>query len=398
MKSQQKNPQKITKDYLKTRLKGSLLSLWLLIGFLSGAIIGNAVFQSSNEGIIQMTFVYSSEKATWIGETLGEFEDYWEELRAEDPSLKPISLNFQPYGSGSSLIALLNGEIKPVIWSPASNIWVPLLNTKWQDITDTDHVLVKNYTRLIYSPVVMATWEDFNETAKIEGINDLHDYIVANPGAVKLAHTDPRTSNSGFMATIMMVGAKLQMDPETITMADITNPEVIDWMREIESAAVQYGVSTNNLGRYMRNNGPDKLTIAFLYENLVQDYSIEAEEKYGQKIVAIYPEEGALFSDHPFCILDADWVSEEQKFVAEKYLEFIGQNRLIKQAISTGFRPINSTLLEDPEIAEVYFNSFNANYGVTSDPNRIHELLPPSDGSVIARIPDLWLMTRATNL
>ena len=84
--------------------------------------------------------------------------------------------------------------------------------------------------------------------------------------------------------------------------------------------------------------------------------------------------------------------------MAEKYLEFIGQKELIKQAIKTGFRPINSTLLEDPDIADVYYNAFNAIYGVTSDPNRIQELLPPSDGNVISRIPDLWLMTRATNL
>ncbi len=114
-------------------------------------------------------------------------------------------------------------------------------------------------------------------------------------------------------------------------------------------------------------------------------------------MVAIYPEEGSLYSDHPFCILDADWVSEEQKMVAQEYIEFISQKDMVKKAIATGFRPINSSLLEFDDVKSIYLESFTPELGVTSDPNVIHELIPPSDGKVIARIPDLWLLTRGTN-
>ncbi len=372
--------------------------IWVFFGFLSGNVLGNIFFQNQNQDIIQLTFVYSSEKATWIGETLTAFEQYWEEKQSLDSSLKDISLDFQAYGSGASLIALLNGEIKPVIWSPASNIWIPLLNAKWQESTASTEKLVSNSTRLVYSPIVLATWEEINESGEIHGLNDLHDYIVAHPNELKLAHTDPRSSNSGFMATIMMVGAYLQLPPDEITLDEISNPDLIDWMKTIESSVVQYGESTGFLGRYMRDNGPETLSMAFLYENLIQDYSTAAEEKYGQKIVAIYPEEGSLYSDHPFCILDADWVSEDQRFVAEEYINFISQNEMIKGAIATGFRPIDDSILEIPEIEEVYLNSFNSNFGVTSNPNVIHELLAPTDGTIISRIPDLWLMTRASNV
>ena len=67
---------------------------------------------------------------------------------------------------------------------------------------------------------------------------------------------------------------------------------------------------------------------------------------------------------------------------------------MIKKAISTGFRPINNSLLEDPTIYETYNQSFNEEHGVISDPSLILELFPPTDGTVIARIPDLWLLTR----
>src|SRR6056297_2360039 len=227
------------KDYLKSKLKGTTMILWILIGFLFGTSIGRLVYGENGNDVIQLTFVYSSEKATWIGETQNEFNEYWEQKREANPELKPIALDFQPYGSGSSLIALLNGEVKPVIWSPASNIWIPILNSKWEDMTGVEEKIVKNYSRYIYSPIVLAMWEEFNRENNISGIQDLHDFILANPGEVKMAHTDPRSSNSGFMATIMMVSSILEMDPAEMTISNISQPDVIKWMREVESAAVQ---------------------------------------------------------------------------------------------------------------------------------------------------------------
>ncbi len=371
--------------------------VWMLVGFFVGVIIGSSIYSQSHEGVIQLTFIYSSEKASWIGETQAEFEVYWAEKMEANASLKPIRLNFQPYGSGSSLIALLNGEIKPTIWSPASNLWIPLLNTKWHEITNSEVPIVTSFERFIYSPVVLTVWEDFQAEHNIKGLNDLHDLIQANPGLVKLAHTDPRTSNSGFMATIMMVVSNLGLSPEDITLDAISQQELIDWMRTVESAAVQYGESTGFLGRYMRDNGPGALNAVFLYENLVQDYSSRAAENFGQRMIAIYPEEGALFSDHPFCLIDADWVTPEQRMAAEEYIRFMNRKEIIMKAIGTGFRPIDTSLLEMPDVFEIYNQSFREEFGVTSDPGIIRELLPPTDGVVISRLPDLWLMTRATS-
>ena len=384
----------ISKKYLEQKISAGSILFTILLGFMGGAIFGQALFQQNSDNVIPFTMVYSSEKATWIAESAILFQEYWEEKRTQDPTLKAIQLDFQPYGSGDSLIALLNGETEPVVWSPASNIWVPLLNAKWNQMTEKEHIIAPNYTRLIYSPVVIATWENFYQEHPFEGFHDLHDLIVENPGLVKLAHTDPRSSNSGFMATVMMVSSILNMDPAAITIDNLADPVVIQWLSEIESAAVFYGKSTGFLAKYMRDRGPEALQVAVLYENLVQDYSQLAEEKYGQKIIAVYPTEGSLFSDHPFCILDADWVSEEQKMVADEYLKFLSQKELILKAIQTGFRPIDVNLLDESDIQEVYQLSFNMEHGVTADPGVIIELHPPTDGLVIARIPDLWLLTR----
>lgn len=386
--------QKTGKKYLRNKIQASTIIFWLLFGFLGGTLIGGLIFQDSEENVIKLTMVYSSEKASWISESSSLFKDYWEEKRDLDSSIKPINLDFQPYGSGDSLISLLNGEIEPVIWSPASNIWIPLLNSKWSQIHFDDEIIAPNFTRLIYSPVVIAVWEEFYNSYPFNGFNELHDLILEKPDLIKMAHTDPRASNSGFMATIMMVSGYLKMDPSKITLNNISNDDLINWMRVIESSAIFYGKSTGFLGKYMRDQGPEALQVAFLYENLVQDYSISAEEKHGQKIKAIYPIEGSLYSDHPFCILNADWITVEQRMVAEEYLNFLQSDEMIGKAISTGFRPINNSLLEDPIINGIYIQSFNEEHGVTSDPSIILELFPPTDGTVIARIPDLWLLTR----
>jgi Ca-activated chloride channel family protein len=389
--------QKSSKQYLKQKVSRAALLLWVVLGFVIGSSVGHFIFRADKGDHVKFTMVYSSEKASWIGEIQPLFLEYWAQKMRDNSSLKPISLDFQPYGSGDSLIALLNGEIKPAIWSPASNIWIPLLNSKWMSLNEDNKPLVANYSRYIYSPVVIATWENFLTQYPFSGFQQLHSIITANPGLVKMAHCDPRESNSGFMATVMMVSSKLHMDPADITLADIASDDVIRYMREIESAAIFYGKSTGFLGKYMRDQGPDALKVAILYENLIVDYCKGAEQKFGQKIKAVYPEEGALFSDHPLCILNAEWVSAEQEYVAMEFLNFLSQPDIIRRAIQSGFRPIDNTLLNNPEIQQTLLDSFNEENGVISNQSMILELHAPTDGNVIARIPDLWLLTRNRN-
>ncbi|MHA1775774.1 MAG: hypothetical protein ACTSWC_03305 [Promethearchaeota archaeon] len=383
-----------TKSYLQRKILPSTILIWLIIGFFLGTGLGNFIFNQQKNNVVVLSLSYSSEKSSWISQSSELFLQYWELKQKDDPTLKDIALDFQPYGSGDSLIALLNGEIKPVIWSPASNIWIPLLNAKWMDYTKKSIPIAPNYTRIIFSPVVIATWENFYTQYNITGLNDLHDLIVNNPGLVNLAHTDPTSSNSGFMATIMMVSAYLGLETENLTLDNIYDQNLAQWMSELESAAILYGKSTGFLGRYMISQGPDALQVTILYENLIKDNTEKAQENWNQKLMAIYPVEGALFSDHPFCILDADWVSEDQKIVAQEYLKFLQQKTMIERAIEVGFRPINSSWLQDPEIAILYNSTFNWNNGVTPNPSQIREIFPPTDGNVIARIPDLWLKTR----
>ncbi|MFW9823092.1 MAG: substrate-binding domain-containing protein [Candidatus Thorarchaeota archaeon] len=367
---------------VKKRNTGIII-LVFAIGFLIGNISTNFVL-SGGEQQTHITIIYSSEKASWMSIAYTDFLTYWE---SEYPDEK-ISINMYPYGSSDSIIAILNREIFPTIWSPASSIWMPFLNTKWADLTKLSEPIVNisRAVKIIYSPIVIATWEVFNQTYGINGFLDLHSLILNQSVNIRLAHTDPRLSNSGFMSVIMALSAASGVPSANLSMFDLANLNNQQWLKEFESSAILYGKSTGFLARYMKHEGPSALNIAFLYENLIRDISSTST---GGKVIAIYPEEGTLYSDHPFCILNGNWITSEQRFVAEKFLEFLNRPETVESALQYGFRPINSSIPLDPAVFNYETNGIAFNI-------TIPELQTPTDGDVLLKIPDLWLLSKAT--
>lgn len=361
----------------------SIIVIIFAIGFLIGSFSTDILLSSSEEKT-HITIIYSSEKASWM---IIAYTNFMSEWKITHPDEK-ISIDMHPYGSSNSIIGILNREIFPTIWSPASSIWMPFLNTKWADLTKSTEPIVNTSAavKIIYSPIVIATWEAFNQSYGINGFSDVRNLIL-NPNVnVKMAHTDPRLSNSGYMSVIMALSAASGTPSENLTMGDLTNTSNQQWLKEFESSAKVYGTSTGFLARYMKNEGPSALNIVFLYENLIRDISSTST---GGKVIAIYPEEGTLYSDHPFCILNADWIDDDQREVANAFLTFLQKTETVESALEYGFRPINSSIPLDPEVFNYLTN------GIAFDLN-VPELKTPSDGDVLLKIPDLWLLCKAT--
>jgi len=368
---------------VKKQSKATLLVIFIL-GFFVGSAFTNLIILTGEEEI-HITIIYSSEKATWMTIAYSDFLEYWD---SEHPDEK-IQISMHPYGSSDSIISLLNGEIFPTIWSPASSIWMTFLNTKWAEYTGEQDPIVNISTavKIIYSPIVIATWESYNNSYGLNGFSDLHA-LNLNPSVdIKMAHTDPRLSNSGYMSMIMALAAASGVDSEDLLMEHLTDADNQQWLTEFESSAVMYGKSTGFLARYMKGEGPEGLNVAFLYENLISDISSEAT---GGKIIAVYPEEGTLYSDHPFCILNADWITSEQRMVAEEFLKFLNKTETVTSAMETGFRPIDKSISLDPQIFNYETNGIQLNI------SHIPELKTPKDGNVLLKIPDLWLLCKNT--
>ena len=332
----------------------------LLIGILLGFMVFLAVAAITSQGAgggagqeglpssISFTFLYTSEKQGWLEEVTPAFED-WFFARF---GIK-VHVDLVVTGSHDSVNLILQESSQPTAWSPASSIWIPYLNQKWEDL-GKGGVIAQDSTPLVLSPVVIAGWTSFFDEHNVTSFEDLYR-LVTEGIAYKYGHPDPLLSNGGTMAEVLEFAEALGKKPEDFAEADFTNEEALEFVRAIEANTVNYGKSTGFFGRWAAENGPTAIDCFTVYESVVISNSEKAAQKWGDSLVAVYPESGTLLSDHPYVILDAPWVGNYQKFAASQYLYYLLQETNQDKAQDYGFRPANPSVPLDKQV----FNEAN---------------------------------------
>jgi Ca-activated chloride channel family protein len=222
-------------------------------------------------------------------------------------------------------------------------------------------------------------WEDIAGLATSE--EGWAEYGHPEWGAFKFGHTHPSYSNSGIVSIIAETYAGLGKQ-RGLTVADLKSPELKEFMSGVESSVIHYGTSTGFFGERMFERGPSYLSAAVLYENLivVQETKRLSGQSAQIPVVAIYPKEGTFWSNHPFAVLNAPWVTPEQKEAAGLFEAFLLDKPQQLKALEYGFRPADPSIpLNAP---------LNAEHGVdTAQPKTILEI--PS-AAVIMGIETLW--------
>src|SRR6516162_6270695 len=294
---------------------------------------------------IELVFTYGSEKERWINEVTDKFNR--EDHRA--PGGKRIFVRAIPMGSGECIDEVLNGERQPHLVSPASAAYIKLGNAQSQSKTGKE--LIGSTENLVLSPVVIAMWKPMAEALgwdkKPIGWSDILS-LATNPkgwqaygypqwGQFKFGHTHPQYSNSGLISLFAEVYAATGKTAG-LTIADVNKPHTAEFVQGIEQSVVHYGSSTGFFGRKMFASGPEYLSAAVLYENMVIE-SYDGADKLAFPVVAIYPKEGTFWSDHPVGIVDRDWVTPEHRDAAKIYIEYLLARAQQEKAIQYGFRP-----------------------------------------------------------
>jgi Ca-activated chloride channel family protein len=345
---------------------------------------------------VELLFVYGSEKEEWLKAATKDFLDTNPEVGGH-----AIKINAVPLGSGETVEDVISGHRKAHLISPASMSYLKLGNA-WSQKKDKRPLTLDEEPRpLVYSPVVIAMWKPMAEAlgwpGKQIGWKDLRE--LANNregwgslgekykewGPFKFGHTHPERSNSGLTALIEQVYAAT--GKKKLTKADVEAKSTAEFLKDIQRAVVHYGSSTGFFSKQMFGNGMDYLSAAVLYENLVIDsYSSDPKKNpfYGKlaaPIVAIYPKEGTMWSDHPVAIVDREWVSKTHKDAAKKYIDFLLKPDQQKKALEYGFRPALGSVKKGHPI--------DAEHGV--DPNQpgTNELIAP-EADVLEACLDLW--------
>lgn len=295
---------------------------------------------------------------------------------------------------------------RPVIWSPASTAWATVLNQRF-DASGREPI-ANDATPFMLTPLVIAMpepmaqalgwpdeplgWTDILGLARSQ--QGWGEFGHPEWGAFRLGKTNPNFSTSGLSALIAQTYAAADKR-DGLSAEDLRKPEVVQFGTDVETAVVHYGDTTltfmNNWYRADQRGNPYAYTsAAAVEEKSVIDYNTGNPDGVLQQgeqprpprvpLVAIYPEEGTLYSDNPLVVLDAEWVDADEKAAAARFVEFAQRPENQQRVLEYGFRPGN------PDV-EVTAPVDRAN-GV--DPTQPQTLLEVPSPEVTVAVLDAW--------
>ncbi|PJF35339.1 MAG: VWA domain-containing protein [Candidatus Thermofonsia Clade 1 bacterium] len=340
---------------------------------------------------VRVLFTYGSEKDTWVKAVTRTFNSSGQRLN----SGKLVVVEPMPFGSVESGMDIVEGRTQPALWSPASRLTLPVVNeaslsARGQPLVDEGECL-----DLVISPTVIMMWRPMAEAlgypeqpigwADLLNLaispNGWADYGKPQWGRLRFGHTHPDYSNSGLQSIVAIAYAAAGKQ-RSLTPEDIAKPEVAQFMRQIENTVAHYGRSTGFFGNAMAQRGTAYLSAAVVYENVVIEINSDPRRRANLEfpLVAIYPKEGTLLTDHPACIPDMPYMTPELREAAQLYRKFLLQEAQQRRALEFGFRP------SDPSIPLTA--PFTPENGV--DPRQPQTTLAVPSAATIRAIRDIW--------
>lgn len=371
-------------------------ALILFVVMLSSLVIGcggdTPNGPPANAVVVRM--LYGSEKQAWLEAVTPAFNAQ----RKQTSTGKSIFVEAIPMGSTESMQVILDGREQPAVWSPASSILVPLANQDWASTHGGQRLTEDAPPPLVLSPVMIGMWRPMAEALgwpeQPIGWTEIAELAASGKtwadfgrpewGAFQFGHTHPDYSNSGI-ASIIAITYAATGKTRGLTIEDVQSPAVAELMQAVQSGVIHYGRSTGFFGRQMFKRGPGYLSAAVLYENLVVEaYNQTLYPNLALPVVAIYPREGTFWTDNPYAILDAPWMTDELREAASIYRDYLLAPEQQQTALSLGYRPADTSIpLGAPLIA--------AN-GI--DPQEPRTLLEVPDANVIRAIREVWGATK----
>lgn len=344
---------------------------------------------------IVVSIFYSTEKEAWLQEVIVDFERTHPTVNGH-----PVQLEMEKMGSREMYLAVLDGA-QPDVVSPASSLQIALLQELSRSRFGRSLVNPANRSQcrpVVTTPLVLVGWQEragvlFDNCPQEALWQCLHDAVVNSAGwsaynhpewgYVKFGQTNPLKSNSGFMAIVLMTYNYLGKDQGLQTQDFIGNDAFEAWFFAFQNTIGDFGDSTGTYMREIVAYGPSKYDVVAVYEATAIEYIEEAPGRYGQ-LQLFYPPK-TILSDHPFCTLDATWVTPEKEKAAQLFIDFLLSKQAQEAALLRhGFRPVDPRI--DIEQRDSPFSRYQAR-GVQID-------LPPEvelpAGDVLDALLDFW--------
>lgn len=342
----------------------------------------------------ELTFVYSTEKQEWIQAAVASFTE-------ANPEVK---VNLVAKGSLEASAAILDGTLKPALFSPADTLIANLLADDWN--TKYGKPLYAGEPQpLLLSPLVFVIWQDRAEvlTAKTGGVltwKAIRDAVIspkgwpavggkASWGFVKLGQTDPTKSNSGLQALLSM---SLEYYDKTsgLTVEELLDEKYQKWIKELERAVGKFEASTGTFMTDMIRFGPSKYDIALVYESLAVSQLENAQGRWGS--LRLYYPPTTLWSDHPVMLLESDKLTPAQRAASEKLLAHLRSAPVQASALRFGFRPADPSVPMKVTEGPDPFSKL-AQYGLSLE---LPAAATAPEGAVVRNLLTMWSRVVAT--
>ncbi|ETK33588.1 substrate-binding and VWA domain-containing protein [Microbispora sp. ATCC PTA-5024] len=299
-----------------------------------------------DDGIV-LTIAASSEKAELLRGMANGYNGHRVDGRCVD-----VVVNSK--ASGGAMQALARGwderqdGPRPDVWTPASAGWVALLRQRTEGGDRATPVAADNPT-LAESPLVIAMPKPMAQAlgwpAKKVGWSEILD-LANDPkgwakyghpewGAFRLGKTNPNFSTSGLNATVGAYFAATGLSGD-LTEKDVSSAKTRDFVQGVERSIVHYGDTTLTFLSNLQHADDEGTAMSYISavtveEKSVWDYNqgnptgdpktLGEHAKPKVPLVAIYPKEGTLFSDHPYAVLS--WADAARKAAAADFLKYL---------------------------------------------------------------------------
>lgn len=393
-----------------------LMLLLLVLAACEG--IGGAPTPAASDGrpanAIDITIVYAPESEQYMPQVIADFNRAYAQGRnpvagqALASGERPIYITGGPGSSGTVMQGIINAIIapnnqnveRPTIFGPSVSHWLALAN--YQAGRTLFNLSEARATAL--APVVMAIWESrleaIRSTVGYEDIgweellgvlnspNGWQDYGIANGRrTVYYGHTDPLVSSTALSTLIAEFYASARVEGFTerrITLNEVRDPDVQEGVRQIEELIRHYSTRTTEFKEYIAQ-GPEYLDFVALEENdLIYINQGLTQYQPPERLVALYPKEGTFWHEHPLAIVNADWVTAEQRDAARVFIDYVLTPDVQQIIMGQGFRPAN------PDV-ELGFPFVEENGVDPAEPRAVLDVPAPE---VIAAIQQSWAFVK----
>jgi ABC-type Fe3+ transport system substrate-binding protein len=344
---------------------------------------------------IELNIYYSTEKQEWLDQVLSEF-------KKQNPQVdgRPIEFHLTKMGSREMYLSVLEGD-QPDMISPASSLQINLLEdlSFAQSGASIVHPSDPNDCQsVVQTPLVLVSWDEranvlwgqdpgqnLWEKLQQAAVEQSGWEAFGHPewGFVKFGHTNPLTSNSGFMTIILMTYDYFGITSGLTSEDILSDQEYQQWFLDFENTVIDFGNST---GTYMRDivaYGPSVYDVVAVYEATAIEHLENAAGRYGE-LQIFYPPY-TIMSDHPFCILDAKWVTEEKREAGELLVDYLRSQEAQQIAVMEhGFRPITPTVPLDQTDSPFLVEADN---GIRVD---LPDVIQLPSGKVLDTLLNFW--------